>query len=101
MFCLSITVRCELPLSLHSCSVFFINILATPEFYTNLPTLPLHAALLIFGPRRRRSGADMHLPAKHVAARARIRLPDAQVHLPKAVRLWAVGGKVQIGRAHV
>src|SRR3546814_3341120 len=25
------------------------------------------------GPRRLRSGADMHLPAKHVAARARIR----------------------------
>src|SRR3546814_8297372 len=47
------------------------------------------------GPRRLRSGADMHLPAKHVAARARIRLPEAQVHLPKAVRLWAVRGKVR------
>src|SRR3546814_9752808 len=45
--------------------------------------------------RRLRSGADMHLPAKHVAARARIRLPEAQVHLPKAVRLWAVRGKVR------
>src|SRR3546814_16986830 len=56
------------------------------------------------GPRRLRSGADMHLPAKHVAARARIRLPAAQVHLPKAVRLWAVRGKVrkrvpELGRA--